>query len=390
MTAPDRAGASGPDRAWPTTGTELKHRWSVGHNYLAGITAGDWWRLLRENHFDVDAAYWHRAAVVTALSLVNSVHRWREGRRWNDAIRSTEITRPPLFVLGHWRSGTTHLHNLLAQDTAQFAFANTYQVINPHTFLTTEAVNTRLFASLLPPTRPMDAMALSFQSPQEDEFAPCLMTLKSPYIGVSFPHREDAYAQYLSFRDASPADIAEWKAAFRWFLQKLTLKYGRALLLKSPTHTARVRLLLELFPDARFVHIHRHPYEVFQSFQHYYDTATWYTYLQRPNRSAIDDRILSRYTEIHDALLADLPRIPAGRFHELRFDDLERDPVGQIATLYEQLGLSGFAQCEPQLAAHVATLRGYERNQFPPLAAAVRARVAHEWHRSFERWGYRA
>ena len=76
----------------------------------------------------------------------------------------------------------------------------------------------------------MDAMALSFESPQEDEFAPCLMTLKSPYLGVSFPRREDAYAHYLSFREASPEDLAAWKDAFQWFLQKLTLKHGRALI----------------------------------------------------------------------------------------------------------------------------------------------------------------
>ena len=372
----------------PTTAIELKHRWSVGHNYLAGITAGDWRRLLRENGFDIDACYWHRAVAITALSLVNSVHRWREHRRWHDAIEATVITAPPLFVLGHWRSGTTHLHNLLAQDTAQFAFANTYQVINPYTFLTTEALNTRLFASLLPSRRPMDNMALSFQTPQEDEFAPCLMTGKSPYVGVSFPRRDAAYAPYLTFREASADDIAEWKTAFLWFLKKLTLAHGRALLLKSPTHTARVRLLLELFPDARFVHIHRHPYDVFQSFQHYYDTAMWYTYLQRPDLPSIDERILHRYTEMHDALFDDLPRIPEGRFHEIAFADLERDPVGQVRTTYERLDLAGFAAVEPRLAHYVATLGDYEKNHFSPLSDAWRSRVAHEWRRSFDRWGY--
>lgn len=375
-------------RALPTTAIELKHRWSVGHNYLAGITAGDWWRLLRDNGFDVDACYWHRAAVVTLLSVVNSVHRWRE-RRWDAAIDATELVAPPLFVLGHWRSGTTHLHNLLAQDVDQFACANTYQVINPHTFLTTERLNTRLFAGLVPPTRPMDNMALSFQTPQEDEFAPCLMTLLSPYLGVTFPRRATAYDPYLTFHDASADEIARWRQAFVWFLKKLTLKYGRALILKSPTHTARVRLLLDLFPEARFVHIHRHPYEVFQSFQHYYDTATWFTYLQRPDLARVDEDILRRYTEMHDALLADRALIPDGRYHEIRFDDLERDPIGQMRLTYAHLGLAGFAGVEPRLAAYVATLSGYEKNAFPPLAPEWRARVAHEWRRSFDLWDYR-
>jgi hypothetical protein len=371
-----------------TATAQLKHRWSVSHNYLTGITAGDWWRLLADNGFDVDAAYWHRAAVITALSLVNAVHRRRE-RRFDAAIAATPLAGPPLFVLGHWRSGTTHLHNLLALDTTHFAFANTYQVINPHTFLTTEALNTRLFAGLLPDRRPMDNMALSFASPQEDEFAPLLMTGLSPYLGVSFPRREAAYAPYLSFRDAPSDDVDAWGRAFTWFLKKLTFKYGRRLVLKSPTHTARVRLLLRLFPDARFVHIHRHPYEVFQSFRHYYDTAMWFTYLQRPDLDAVDEQILRRYTAVHDALFDDLSLIPAGRFHEVRYGDLERDPVTVLRGTYEALDLGDFTAVEPAIASYLGTLRGYEKNRFAPLDDAWKARVAREWRRSFERWGYR-
>ena len=372
-----------------TATAQLKHRWSVSHNYLAGITAGDWWRLLRENGFAVDAVYWHRAAVITALSAVNAVHRWRE-RRFDAAIAATPLAEPPLFVLGHWRSGTTHLHNLFAQDTIHFAYANTYQVINPHTFLTTEALNTRLFAGLLPATRPMDNVALSFESPQEDEFAPLLMTGLSPYLGVTFPRRDDAYAPYLSFRDAPPDDVETWARAFTWFLKKLTFKYGRRLVLKSPTHTARVRLLLRLFPDARFVHIHRHPYEVFQSFRHYYDTAMWFTYLQRPDLDAIDDVIVRRYTALHDALFDDVPDIPAGQFHEVRYEDLERDPVEVLRGTYQALDLGDFTAAEPAIRAYLGTVRGYEKNQFPPLEPECKARVAAEWRRSFERWGYRA
>jgi len=263
-------------------GGKLKHRWSLGNNYLAGITAGDWWRLLRENHFSVDPEYWHRAAFVTLASCMNSFYRREEERLFSSRVRATEIA-PPLFVLGHWRSGTTHLHNLLAQDNNQFAHANTYQVVNPHTFLSTEQANTRRFAWMVPKTRPMDNMALDFQAPQEDEFAPCLMSLHSLYLGISFPRREEHYARYLTFEDVPPAEIEQWKSAFVEFMRKLSFKYHRPLVLKSPPHTARIRILLDLFPDARFVFIHRDPYQVFQSCRHYFDTATWFTYLQRPD-----------------------------------------------------------------------------------------------------------
>lgn len=368
---------------------KLKHRWSVGHNYLAGITAGDWWRLLKDNHFQVDACYWHRAAFVTGLSLLNSVYARIERLHWAEEVEQTRITEPPIFVLGHWRSGTTHLHNLLAQDK-RFAYANTYQVVNPHTFLTTEALHSRLFAGLLPDKRPMDDVALGFETPQEDEFAPCLMTLKSLYLGVSFPRREDDYARYLTFHGVAREEIEQWQAGLLWFMKKLTLKHRRPLLLKSPPHTARIRLLLEMFPNARFIHIHRHPYEVFRSFVHYYDTACWYTYLQRPCLGQVRERILRRYTAMYDAYFEDLALIPDGQFHELGYRDLERDPIGQVRDIYQGLGIRGFETCEHGLRRYLDSLGGYRKNRFDPLPEEWRGQVAERWQRGFQRWGYDA
>lgn len=366
----------------------LEHRWSVGHNYLAGITAGDWWKLLHENRFRISPAYAHRAAFITVLSLFNSWHRRIEQNRFNDQIEATEITRSPLFILGHWRSGTTHLHNLLAQDDELFAYANTYQVINPHTFLTTEETNTRRFSWMLPSKRPMDNMALSFQSPQEDEFAPLLTCRLSSYLGMSFPEREEFYSSYLTFAEASPEEIARWKSAFTWFLKKLTFKYDRALLLKSPPHTARIRILLELFPDARFIHIHRHPEQVFQSFRHYYDTAMWHTYLQRPDREVIDGEIIARYRRLYGAFLADRDLIPTGNFHELGFDQLESDPLGSVKHIYQTLSLPGIDRALPKISSYVATLETYQKNRLTPLDEITRQRLRDAWSPVYTRWGY--
>lgn len=370
--------------------TSLKHRWSLGHNYLTGITAGDWWKLLRANDFDVDAVYWHRAAFISAVSMLNAWHRKREERLFAEKIRETKITQPPLFILGHWRSGTTHLHNLLAQDDELFAYPNTYQVINPHTFLTTEETNTRRFAWLLPSKRPMDNMALSFKSPQEDEFAPLLTCLMSSYLGVTFPRHEGKYAKFLTFRDASSEERAEWKAAFEWFLKKLTFKYPeRSLLLKSPPHTARIRLLLEMFPDAKFIHIHRDPITVFQSFRHYYDTAMWHTYLQKPDRSRVDAEIISRYQIIFDAFFADCKLIPKNHFHEVSFANLERNPIAVCRDIYKQLDLPDFNFAKTKIAAYIATLQGYEKNNFFPLTYAEKNRLREAWSPYYQQWGYK-
>jgi omega-hydroxy-beta-dihydromenaquinone-9 sulfotransferase len=366
----------------------MKHRWSIAHNYLSGITAGDWWRLLCENRFSVSPVYWHRAAAISMSSVVNSYYRRKEERLYAREIEQVQIREPPIFILGHWRSGTTLLHYLFAQDAARFAFANTYQVVNPHTFLCTEATFARRFARFVPTRRPMDNMELGMGTPQEDEFAPLLMTLKSLYLGISFPRREAHYSRYLSFAGVPRAEIDAWKNALHWFCRKLTYKYSRRLVMKSPPHTARVRLLLEIFPEARFVHIHRDPYRVFQSQRHFFDTAIWYTYLQRADRSRVDEGILSRYSALYDAYFNDLSLIPAGRLHEVRFDELERDPLATMRTIYDKLQLGDFSACEPALRQYTSSLAGYKKNEFAPLPAADRRRVATAWKRSFETWGY--
>lgn len=370
--------------------TRLKHRWSVGQSFLLGISHRDWARLLRENRYAIDSVYLHRAALISLIAAIRAPMDRREERRHGKAIRYTEITEPPLFILGYWRSGTTHLHNLLAQDEEQFGTPNTFQAFNPRMFLTTEAACVRRFASLVPNKRSMDNVARTFQTPQEDEIALALVSGRSPYLGMAFPKREAHYDRYLTFDDATPAELEEWKAAVLWYVKKLTLKYRRAVILKSPPHTGRIRLLLELFPGARFVHIHRHPYTLFQSLRNHHNTAYWETYLQRPDLDGLEERMLARYNLVYDSFFAAKPLIPNRQFHEIGYEELERDPIGQLRGLYEALELSGFERFAPRARAYVESLNGYQKNRHRELDAGLRERIACTWERSFDAWRYPA
>lgn len=369
--------------------TKLKHRWSLQQNPLMGLTFGRWMRLLADNQFRISAAYLHRAAIVTLVSPFNSLNAFIEQRRFGKAIAATQITQPPVFILGHWRSGTTHLHDLLAQDDTQFHAPNTFQVTNPLTFLTTENTISKLFAWMLPAKRPMDNMPLKFSSAQEDEFAPMLMSLKASYLAVSFPQTGQHYEDDLTFRSVDRARVDDWKAAFVAFYKKLSLNDPRALLLKSPPHTARIRTILEMFPDARFVHIHRDPYRVFQSQRHFFDTACWYMYMQTPDLDAIDDGILKRHTTMYDAFFDDLPLIPQGRITHVAFDDLDAQPMQTLQHIYTALDLPDFETFAPKAQTYLDSIAGYKKNSFVTLDDDTKARVATHWARSFAAWGYK-
>jgi hypothetical protein len=297
---------------------------------------------------------------------------------------------PPLFVLGHWRSGTTHLHNLLARDR-RFAYVSSFQTLHPHHFLHTEWWATRLTSCLVPARRPQDDMPLSWDAPQEDEFALCVASGLSPYLSWVFPHRARYYDRYLTFRSAEPEEVARWKGAFVRLTRKLACKYpGRPLLLKSPAHTGRIRLLLELFPDARFLHVHRDPCEVYRSTCHMSREMAAFVRLQELEPGWIEERVVRQYREMHDAYFEERPLIPAGRLHEVRFEELEKDPVGQLRAAYEKLRLPDFGAVEDAVRAYLASIAGYRRSTYPPLPAPLRERLRHEWRRCFEEWGYPA
>ena len=353
---------------------------------LEGMTLGDWFALLRRHRFAIDLRHWPRALVQTAISASNSVNARIERRRFGRQIEAVQV-HAPLFILGHYRSGTTHLHNLLALDP-QFAAPSFYQVLNSHTFLTTERWAAPVADKLVVRRRYQDEVALGVGVPSEDEVALGTMTGLSPYMAWYFPRGGSVHDRYLTFRGVPDRDIARWESSLTAFLKKLTLKLGRPLVLKSPPHTARIRRLLGLFPDARFVHIHRDPYEVFRSTRHLIRTVQPVFRLQECPPPDGDDAILGSYTEMYDAYFEQRGQVPEGRLCDVGYEDLERDPFGVVGAIYESLGLAGFDDVRPSLEGYLASIEGYRKNNHMDLSEPLRSRIAHEWGRSFEEWGY--
>jgi hypothetical protein len=350
---------------------------------LYGLTFGEYVRLLRKHRFAVAPSYWPRAAFMAGMGLLNSAVSRYENRVYGREISSTQI-KPPVFILGHWRTGTTHLHNLLALD-AQLAYPNFYQVLNPHTFLSTERYSHALFIS--PSTRMMDNVAVNARVPFEDEFATC-GTLHSPFLTWVFPKDRGEYDKYLTFREVSEREVAEWTAALTLFYRKLTWKYDRPLVLKSPPHTGRIKLLLTMFPDARFVHIYRNPYVVFQSTQRQTQVSLRTMGLQHLEARHITDMVLRNFTIMYDAFFEERSLIPEGRLHELSFEELEKDPVGQVKRIYDGLGMPGFDAMRMSLQHYVDANAAYQKNAYTDLPPSLRREISRAWQRSFEEWGY--
>ena len=374
---------SGPPRK---TKQPKVHRSSQGFYCIwHGLTFGKWLKLLSQR----PPLSWRRAprlASITAQSALNSMLAAIEKWRFDRAIDAVEVTRPPLFVLGHWRSGTTLLHNLLSLDP-QFASPNTYQVLFPSHFLTTEDLVTRLTGRLVPKTRPMDPMPAGWDKPQEDELALLLLTGLSPYLMLAFQGEREKYGRFFDLADMTADEQARWKTALLRFIKKLTLKTGKSICLKSPSHTFRVKPILELFPQSKFVFIKRSPYGVFPSMAHLRKAIFEENSLGKPNLRGIEVDTLFTYQHCVDVFDRTKSLIPPGQLHELRFEDLETDPLGQMETVYESLRLPGWSAEADAIRRKLPELAGYRKNQFA-MDEAERRRIYELCREIFDRHDY--
>jgi len=342
---------------------------------LEGVTFGDWARILRREGFRVAFRWWPRALWITGLSVGNSVAAATARRRFGAAIASARVERP-VFILGHYRSGTTYLHELLALDP-RFASPDRFQTFNPRAFLATESWLKPLVEPFMLPRRV-----------QEDEVGLMVLTGLSPYMDWCFPRSRVGYGRYLTLRDAPAGEVAAWSEALEFFLKSLTARHGRPIILKSPPHTGRVRMILEVFPDARFVHIRRDPYAVFSSTLGLLRALPPAFRLQAGPRGVDVEAVLRTYAEMYDAYFADRSLVPAGQLVEVAYEDLERDPLGQLRAVYDGLALGDFGPARPAIEAYLASIAGYRKNRNPAIDDATRARIAGAWSRCFDAWGY--
>lgn len=366
-------------------------RWREQLGYQIGtISFGTLGTLARLVHYlpGFQLRYLPRILFIGAAGVLSVPLRLYERLRHGARVRRVTIDEPPIFILGHWRSGTTHLHNLMSQDS-RLGYVSMYQAMAPGCSLTGERWLKPLLARLVPLKRPMDNMIWPLDAPQEEEVALGKITPYSFYVQFLFPRKaQELFDRYVLLHGVPSRAAAEWKRKYLEILRVAILHAGgRRLLLKNPVNTARVPLLLELFPDAKFIHIHRSPYQVFPSTKNLHRQLFALTALQDVDEDHLEETVLHLYREMMQRFLVEKQLIPAENFVEVRFDDLERDPLGTLRRIYTQLDLRGYDFAEPAFRSYVEAQRTYRKNGFN-LSAEDAKKIEGNWGFAFDALGY--
>jgi hypothetical protein len=352
---------------------------------IPGMTLGTLLKVLARNEFKVDPDCVWRLANLVGIGVLNSIYGFCETFFNSKEINAVEIEQAPLFIIGHWRSGTTHLHNLLSLDE-NFNSPTAYQASFPSHFVFSQAGGT-IFDWIAPKKRPMDNVAFSSDTPHEDEFALAAHSTISPYMRVLFPVTGDNGYAELDPEKLSKDQLETWTASVILFLKKLSLIGSGRIVLKSPPHLGRVGTLLNIFPDTQFVHIVRNPYTVYVSTKKLWRDSLAYAHLQIPSPELVDELILSWYKELFALYFRDKDKIPPEQLHEMRFEDLESRPAETLRRMYDELHLPGYENFQPILLNYLESIKDYRKNEYH-LSEIEREKVRTHWSEIFQRYDY--
>ena len=349
----------------------------------AGIGAVAWWRLLARHGF---AVHWSRLPFLVLGSIFSLLNSALAPLQRTALLLRRREPHDPIFILGHWRSGTTLLHELLALDP-QFGFPSSFACFAPGHFLVTERVLGPVVQILSPRRRPQDDMRWSVERPQEDEFALLAQGVPSPYSMFLFSRRDTPDLAYLDFDGVSASGVDRWRRAHRRFLRALAWRDPRPAVLKSPPHTARLRVLAEAYPRARFVHIVRDPRAVIPSTRNMIEALAQCFGLQPPDRGRIRALALALHERLHRALEEARPFVARDRFHELRYEDLVADPLGEMRRLYADLNLGPSGSMEARVARYLEAAGDFKPARYT-LAEDERREIEMRCQSTIRQYGY--
>jgi hypothetical protein len=353
------------------------------------MTAPAWFGMLWRNGFLISPSRYYLVALITATSLLNWLLATIQNLLLGKKIDRTELRADPIFVLGHWRSGTTLVHELLALDQ-RHAAPSTFACLAPSHFLVSQKLLSPWLRYLLPTRRSQDNVRVGLERPQEDEWALCALGLPTPYLAAAFPNHLPHDTEYVSLRGIEAESLARWKKVWRRFLQAVASQNPRKrLVIKSPLHTARLDVLLELFPEARFVHVVRNPRSVYPSTLRLWRRLAEDEGLQILKSEAIETFVLETFVQMYRSFEQSRQRIRPDRLCQVRYEDLVEDPIDGLRSIYRQLDLGEFDAVLPKVESYAAEMATFEKNQFR-LSAEEARQVSRHWGEFIERFGYAA
>jgi len=364
-----------------------KRKKRLREHQLYTVLPSVWKQLKRDNQ--IDRIYRSRARRIDRMSALFTFGDWLQDTIYAEKVGETDLSaHPPVFILGLWRSGTTHLHYAMARDP-QFGFLNNHQAFTFNMSLLSGDKLNNLFNVFVPSERPQDKVKLTLDEPAEEEQPFSTMTTRSAIHSFYFPRNQSYFRKYHLFEGIEEPEKDAWKKDYLFLLKNIAMYSGKQrLLLKNPHNTGRLKELNALFPGAKFIFIHRDPETVYRSTKKLYNRTIHSQFLQFIPQRQIEKIILENNAAIIRKYLSDKQFIPTGNLVEIAYADLEERPWETIQSVYSDLGIPLLDPAEVGIRKYLDEVSNYRKNRYKPLSEKTQHKLHDHWVEWYDQWKY--
>lgn len=334
----------------------------------------------------IDPQFKAKKNITSAIIYLISPFRWYEQRFVLPNARKKD-PEEIVFIVGHWRSGTTYLHNLMCQ-AGNASFVTTYQTVFPN-FMGSRWLFRPFLSAIMPDKRPADNVKLAVDFPQEEELALGGMNPHAYYRFLYFPKQyKEYYAQGVRQEGLNDQEKKLFARDYKDVIHKaLWRKPGELLIVKNPVNTARIKFLHQLYPNAKWIHIYRNPFTVFISTLQLYTQLLPTLSFHRVSENFLRTMILETYIKLYEDFDNAIAELPDLNLVELRFEEFEKDPLGNLESMYATLGLKGYEKSRSRFEQYISSQQSYLKNEydFPQEMIGL---VKSHWGEYVDRWAY--
>jgi len=332
-------------------------------SYLtAGIKLNRLIGLLKNNNLTYSPATLLRIAFLLQSACWSSVFSFFETIRYSKTLKNIPIPPDPVFIIGHWRTGSTLLHQIMNLDPNLHA-PTLFQVAIPNSFLISYPYYRPVFNCVVAKHRPMDMVKLGMDEPQEDEYAIYRLTDTSPLEDLVFP-KSKTYFLLNSDKLDPKNKLNNWKSQVQSYFTKLYFHSNKTIVSKNPFNSFRIQLLLNIFPQAKFIHIHRHPYDVIPSTIHMWDIVQRQNCLNNNCHCPEIKEVITVMDQLLTSIEQGFQLLPENQKAEIRFEDLEKNPEFEMKKLYASLNMPFLPEFENKINIFIKGMDKFEKNEF--------------------------
>lgn len=328
---------------------------------LVGIKTKKLFKLLSKNKISFRPKYIVRLLFIIQNAFWSSIFSKRENRKVNSKINDISLPQDPVFIIGHWRTGTTYLQKLMSFDE-NFVTPTLFQTFIPEGFVNSYRFYKPIMKYALGENRPFDNMKAGMDEPQEDEFALLRLSGYSPLNDLIFPADNKYFLNDIKDFTPKNSSLKKWESSMDFFYKKLSYIYNKRLLVKNPFHSMRIDLLREKFPEAKFIHIYRNPFDVVPSTVKMWSIVGSNNELNGKWKSPSCSEVAEFYKRLLTKVDDDLKKLPSGSYTEVSFEEIEKDPVAAIKNIYDSLGLEYSDEYLERIKKFADNNKDYQKN----------------------------